>query len=83
MQRLQRLKTRIHSALYSSLRYNTGLKMKWVAASGWHQTKSRNSTNCMAEKSNAERYSTHFSAFDLSALSGFFFSRVSLVSKPL
>jgi hypothetical protein len=29
--------------------------------------------NRMAEKSNAERYNTHFSAFDLSALSGFLF----------
>jgi hypothetical protein len=27
----------------------------------------------MAEKSNAERYNTHFSAFDLSAISGFLF----------
>ena len=37
----------------------------------------------VAEKSNAERYCTHFSAFDLSAKPGFFFIRVSLVSKPL
>jgi hypothetical protein len=37
----------------------------------------------MAEKSNAERYCTHFSAFDLSADSGFFFIRVSHASKPL
>jgi hypothetical protein len=37
----------------------------------------------MAEKSNAEIYGTHFSAFNLSALPGFFFIRVSLVSKPL
>jgi len=36
-----------------------------------------------AEKSNAERYATHFSAFDLSAKPGFFFIRVSHVSKPL
>ena len=34
MQRLQRLKTGIHSAPYASLRYNTGLKMKRVATSG-------------------------------------------------
>jgi hypothetical protein len=37
----------------------------------------------VAEKLNAERYDTHFSAFDLSAKPGFFFIRVSLVSKPL
>jgi hypothetical protein len=36
-----------------------------------------------AEKSNAERFGTHFSAFDLSAKPGFFFIRVSLVSMPL
>jgi hypothetical protein len=36
-----------------------------------------------AEISNTERYCTHFSAFDLSAKPGFFFIRVSLVSKPL
>ena len=36
-----------------------------------------------AEISNAERYSTHFSAFDLSAKPGFFFIRISRVSMPL
>ena len=36
-----------------------------------------------AEKSNAERYATHFSAFDLSAKPGFFFIRVGHVSTPL
>jgi RHS repeat-associated protein len=30
-----------------------------------------------AEKSNVERYATHFSAFDLSAISGFFFCSIS------
>jgi hypothetical protein len=32
-----------------------------------------NDTNCMAEKSNAERYEIHFSAFDVSAKPEFSF----------